>query len=82
MDVLAFHIRIPTLIFRALQFIDNYEFETVGECPDIQAHAALHRHLIGDPQTAMTHLGDVVLFIQYTIARFKVRLYFLEEFFD
>ena len=28
----------------------------------------------GDPQTAVGHLGDVVLFVQYTLARFKVCL--------
>ncbi|KAF9569643.1 hypothetical protein CPC08DRAFT_701548 [Agrocybe pediades] len=26
---------------------------------------------VGDPQTAVSHLGDVVLFVQYTIAKFK-----------
>ena len=26
----------------------------------------------GDPQTAVSHLGDVVLFIQYVLAKFKV----------
>lgn len=26
---------------------------------------------IGDPQTAVSHLGDVVLFVQYTLARFQ-----------
>ena len=28
----------------------------------------------GDPQTAVTHLGDVVLFVQYTISRFHARI--------
>lgn len=28
----------------------------------------------GDPQTAVTHLGDVVLFVEATIARFNVRI--------
>jgi hypothetical protein len=26
----------------------------------------------GDPQTAVSHLGDVVLFVQYALAKFKV----------
>lgn len=25
----------------------------------------------GDPQTAVSHLGDVVLFVQYSLAKFK-----------
>jgi hypothetical protein len=28
--------------------------------------------LIGDPQTAVSRLGDVVLFVQYALVRFKV----------
>ncbi|THH30073.1 hypothetical protein EUX98_g4104 [Antrodiella citrinella] len=27
---------------------------------------------VGDPQTAITHVGDVVLFLQYTLARFHL----------
>ena len=27
---------------------------------------------VGDPQTAVAHFGDVVLFIQFTLARFNV----------
>ena len=26
----------------------------------------------GDPQTAFSYLGDVVLFVQYTLAKYKV----------
>ncbi|TFK77029.1 hypothetical protein BDN72DRAFT_866833 [Pluteus cervinus] len=55
MDILAFHIRIPTLIFHAVSFLEDYDCETVG-----------------DPQTAMSHLGDVVLFAQYAIVRSKL----------
>ncbi|KAG6875320.1 hypothetical protein C0992_004322 [Termitomyces sp. T32_za158] len=29
---------------------------------------------VGDPQTAVSHLGDIVIFVQHTTARFHVRL--------
>ena len=29
----------------------------------------------GDPQTAVSHLGDVVLFVQYALVKFKVRVF-------
>ena len=32
---------------------------------------AVHK-IVGDPQTAVSHLGDVVLFLQTTLARFYV----------
>jgi len=31
--------------------------------------------LQGDPQTAVSHLGDVVLFVQYALAKFKVSVF-------
>lgn len=30
------------------------------------------RKFSGDPQTAVAHLGEVILFLQYTLARFHV----------
>lgn len=36
--------------------------------------------LIGDPQTAVSRLGDVVLFVQYALVRFKVRESFISYF--
>lgn len=55
LDILAIHVKICDIIFRALLFLEQYDCETVG-----------------DPQTAVTHLGDVVLFVQYTISRFHL----------
>ncbi|KAG6842595.1 hypothetical protein C0991_000121 [Blastosporella zonata] len=55
LDIMALHVKISELIFRALSFIDQYDCETVG-----------------DPQTAVSHLGDVVIFIQHTTARFHL----------
>jgi len=33
--------------------------------------------LAGDPQTALSHLGNVVLFVQYALVKFKVCKYAL-----
>lgn len=32
------------------------------------------KEFVGDPQTAVSHLGDVVLLVQYIIIRFRVRI--------
>ncbi|KAF8168029.1 mediator complex subunit Med5-domain-containing protein [Crassisporium funariophilum] len=54
LDIVALHVRISDLLFYCLQFLEEYDCETVG-----------------DPQTAVSHLGDVVLFVQYALVRFK-----------
>ncbi|KAG6911908.1 hypothetical protein DXG01_000155 [Tephrocybe rancida] len=55
LDIMALHMKISDLIFRALSFLDQYDCETVG-----------------DPQTAVSHLGDVVIFVQHATARFHL----------
>ena len=40
----------------------------------IPSTLTLSSNFQGDPQTAVTHLGDVVLFVQYTISRFHARI--------
>ncbi|KAF9531998.1 mediator complex subunit Med5-domain-containing protein [Crepidotus variabilis] len=54
LEIVALHERIYDLIFLSLQFLEEYDCETVG-----------------DPQTAVSHLGDVVLFVQYALVKFK-----------
>ncbi|KAF8973994.1 hypothetical protein BDZ97DRAFT_1777866 [Flammula alnicola] len=54
LDIVALHQPVTDLLFYSIQFLEDYDCETVG-----------------DPQTAVSHLGDVVLFVQYTLARFK-----------
>ncbi|KAL9716176.1 hypothetical protein Ac2012v2_000621 [Leucoagaricus gongylophorus] len=55
LDILALHIKLTELVFRALRFLEEYDCGTVG-----------------DPQTAVSHLGDVVLLVQYTVIRFRL----------
>ncbi|KAF9481359.1 hypothetical protein BDN70DRAFT_876312 [Pholiota conissans] len=53
-DIVALHKPMTDLLFYAIQFLEDYDCETVG-----------------DPQTAVSRLGDVVLFVQYALIRFK-----------
>ncbi|KAJ7631007.1 hypothetical protein FB45DRAFT_554296 [Roridomyces roridus] len=55
LDMIAMHSRVAELIFEALVFLQDCDFE-----------------IIGDPQTAVGHLGDVVLFVQSTLTRFHL----------
>ncbi|GBE78206.1 hypothetical protein SCP_0110890 [Sparassis crispa] len=55
LDILSLHIKIPQLVTHALAYVDDYDFETIG-----------------DPQAAVSHLGDVLLFLQSTIVRFNL----------
>ncbi|KAJ7783871.1 hypothetical protein DFH07DRAFT_727526 [Mycena maculata] len=55
LDMISLHSRVSDLIFQALVFLQDSDFETVG-----------------DPQTAVSHLGDVVLFVQSTLTRFHL----------
>ncbi|CAA7266513.1 unnamed protein product [Cyclocybe aegerita] len=54
LDMVALHVGMHDIIFSCLQFVEDFDCETVA-----------------DPQTAISHLGDVVLFLQYTLVRFK-----------
>ncbi|KAJ7487681.1 hypothetical protein B0H11DRAFT_1720623 [Mycena galericulata] len=57
LDMISLHSRVSDLIFQALVFLQESDFETVGKW---------------DPQTAVSHLGDVVLFVQSTLTRFHL----------
>ncbi|KAJ3503158.1 hypothetical protein NLJ89_g8558 [Agrocybe chaxingu] len=50
LDMVALHVGMHDIIFSCLQFVEDFDCETVA-----------------DPQTAISHLGDVVLFLQYTL---------------
>jgi len=74
LDIVALHEKIKDLLFLALQFLEDYDCETVGTCIQLPftIYGLIHTFSQGDPQTAFSHLGDVVLFVQYTLTRFKV----------
>jgi mediator of RNA polymerase II transcription subunit 5 len=80
LDIITLQTRISDLIFRALSFLEHYDCETVGNVSPSKLHTSNLKYpymtLQGDPQTAVSHLGDVVLFVQYATARFHVSFIF------
>ncbi|KAF8585572.1 hypothetical protein K439DRAFT_1409940 [Ramaria rubella] len=57
LDVLSLHRPLHDVIAHALACVEDYDLTTVGRC---------------DPQTAVSHLGEVVLFLQSVLARYKI----------
>jgi len=76
LDILALHIKLTELVFRALGFLEEYDCGTVGGFPCNTGKGKEIYQSSGDPQTAVSHLGDIVLLVQYTIVRFRVRVQF------
>ncbi|KAF9015279.1 mediator complex subunit Med5-domain-containing protein [Cyathus striatus] len=56
LDIVALHIKVSDMVYYALIFLERYDCETIGK-------------YIFD--TAYSHLGDIVLFVQYVLARFQ-----------
>jgi mediator of RNA polymerase II transcription subunit 5 len=75
LDIMVLHVKLTEIVFRALKFLEEYDCETVGKPPAKERKVALIASL-GDPQTAVSHLGDVVLLVQYIIVRFRVSILF------
>ena len=93
LEMVALHVRIYDLIFFSLQFLEEYDCETVGafltffffwfrlesvEIDTCMLFFFCPFLLAGDPQTAISHLGNVVLFVQYALVKFKVCKYYNE----
>lgn len=74
LDITALHARISDLVFHALSLLDEYDCETVGSLFFRQNRLRNIHIRPGDPQTAVSHLGDIVLFAQCAIARFHVSM--------
>lgn len=76
LDVLSLHVNIGDLVGHALAIVDEYDCEAVGmpSWPGSLVDQLL-TSLSGDPQTAVSHLGDVVLFLQITSVRYNVRMH-------
>lgn len=72
LDLISLHVRISDLIFYALSFLENYECETVGAHLFCALSHIFMTERKGDPQTAISHLGHVVLFLQSTLAKYHV----------
>ena len=64
-----------TLASVALAVLESFECETLGMEFVLFSHIcdlSMSLHFLGDPQTAVTHLGHVVLFAQSILARYNV----------
>jgi mediator of RNA polymerase II transcription subunit 5 len=72
MEIVALHVRITDLLFYSLQFLEEYDCETVGMSLLKHSAVVILMERQGDPQTAFSYLGDVVLFVQCTLAKYKV----------
>lgn len=71
LDLVSLHVELPALVSCALGFVEEYDCEAVGTST-IVSKCVFKSWLSGDPQSAVSNLGDVVLFAQLAIARFKV----------
>ena len=77
LDMLSLHAKISDLVAYALAFIEDYDCEMVGTYRfRRRAGSFLNGDTrdSGDPKTAVSHLGDVVLFVDATITRFNVNI--------
>lgn len=72
-DVVSVHVSLRELLASALAYVEDYDCDTVGR--QTHLHTSTISHTIkGDPQTAVIHLGEVVLFLQEIIYRHNVRV--------
>ncbi len=74
LDVLSLHVKMDVLLSQTLSLIDRYDCETIGRltASDSVSQSGSLYVLAGDPQTAVSHLGDIVLFSQHALAHFNV----------
>lgn len=71
LDIVSLHVSVSKIMTCALLFLSDYDCETVGSWIVIKSFAVADAIQIGDPQTAVSHLGVIVLFVQSTLARFQ-----------
>ncbi|KAI0313725.1 mediator complex subunit Med5-domain-containing protein [Amylostereum chailletii] len=62
-DIVSLHVPMRELLSHALAIFEDYDCETVGS-PQMKP--------TGDPQTAVSHLGDVVIFIQWAATKYNL----------
>jgi mediator of RNA polymerase II transcription subunit 5 len=74
LDILSVHISLIDLVARMLAIVEDYDCEGVGAymIRFLNFLGFLTSSALGDPQTAVGHLGSVVLFLQSTLVRYEV----------
>ncbi|KAI5123762.1 hypothetical protein M0805_000352 [Coniferiporia weirii] len=60
LDIISLHVKVTDIIAHVLAFIEEFDCELVGT---------------GDPQTAVSHLGSVILFLQATLIKYQLSSY-------
>jgi len=73
LDILSLHLKIPDVLFDAVQLLTEYDCETVGGSTMMGFFLLPLIPAAGDPQTAVSHLGNIVLFVQMLLTKFRVR---------
>ena len=71
LDLVSLHVELSALISGAVAVVEEYDFEVGGMFWSLLLCVSNHG-ILGDPQSAVSNLGDIVLFVQLATARFKV----------
>jgi mediator of RNA polymerase II transcription subunit 5 len=80
LDIVALHVRLADLVGHGIVVLEEFDPETVGEsllvfgwCTENVDIGLLDATgTLGDPQTAVNQLGDVVIFLQVAIIQYQV----------
>lgn len=68
---------ITDILANVLAFVDDFDVEVVGKANNRVVSIQTNRPVTkGDPQTAVCHLGNVILFLQSTFVRYQVGISF------
>lgn len=72
LDIVSIHARITLILANVLAFAEDFECESVGEQVRGKFMFRVSKYIIGDPQTAVGQYGDVILFVQSVLVKYRV----------
>lgn len=72
LDIVSIHARITLILANVLAFAEDFECESVGEQVRWKIMIQVSKRNIGDPQTAVGQYGDVILFVQSVLVKYRV----------
>lgn len=72
LEVLSLHVKMRDLLAHALAIVEDYDCETVGRPASLSNLSNALNYATGDPQAAVSHFGNIVLFLQTAITKFNV----------
>ena len=73
LDIVSLHARITQILANVLSFAEDFECESVGALLREFSVNQVDNCNVGDPQTAVAQYGDVILFIQSALVKYRVR---------